>query len=68
MEVTFAFKLDQEVTSVLGDKGIIEMCAVARGGNQYLVTLVGGKDTWFYEDRLIPASGVSTEMRSAMGA
>jgi len=38
--------------TVLGDEGIIEMCAIARGGKQYLVSLVGGRDVWLYEDRL----------------
>jgi len=66
VETVFKFELDQWVTSVLGDKGIIEMCAVARGGNQYLVTLVGGKDTWFYEDRLMQ-SKAATQTVSGMG-
>ena len=62
MTTVFAFELDQMVTTVLGDEGIIEMCAIARGGKQYLVTLAGGKDVWLYEDRLqskTPANTVS---------
>jgi hypothetical protein len=50
------------VKTALGDEGIIEMCAIAGGGNQYLVTIVGGKDVWFYEDRLmekVPATTIS---------
>ncbi len=61
MEIVFKFELDEKVTTVLGDEGIVEMCAYARAGNQYLITLAGGKDVWLYEDRLVRGHGFVPE-------
>ena len=62
MVATYKFDLEDRVLTSLGDEGIIEMCAIARGGKQYLVSLARGKDVWLYEDRLqskTPAKTVS---------
>lgn len=52
MIATYKFDLEDRVLTALGDEGIVEMCGTGRAGNQYLVTVSGGKDIWLYEDHL----------------
>jgi len=51
-EVEFIFNIDDGVTTPFGDEGIVDTCAVDRGGNRYCVLMAGGEQAWFYEDQL----------------
>ncbi|MBS0424580.1 MAG: hypothetical protein JSR71_09215 [Proteobacteria bacterium] len=51
MEVTFKFPLKRGVITPFGANGYIDMCAVDRGGNTYLVITENGKQ-WFDEEDL----------------
>ena len=59
MEVTFKFCNHERVLTPFGDEGVVDMCAVDRRGNRYLVTLKKGEggmvDWWFDEDLLTRA-------------
>lgn len=48
MDFTFKFKIDERVTTVFKDTGIIDMAAIDNSGDEcYYVKLSGGKDSWF---------------------
>ena len=51
-KVEFMFNIDTRVVTPFGDEGIVDTCAVDRGGNRYFVLISGGEQTWFYENQL----------------
>ena len=53
MDVTFRFEVGDRVTTVLGDEGVIDTCAVEKAGNRYYVIVRGGTATWYHENKLV---------------
>lgn len=56
MEITFKFSTHERVLTPFGDEGIVEMCAVDRRGNRYLVLMKkddGGLLDWWFDEGLL---------------
>lgn len=53
MKADFKFEIDQKVKTVLGDSGLIDMCAIDNTKCIcYYVKMKGGQGQWLKEDQI----------------
>jgi hypothetical protein len=52
-KVEFEHCIQDKVRTMLGDKGIVRMCALDDAGIKYYVNLKGGLGAWYPEDEVI---------------
>ena len=62
MQVEFKFSPGDKVMSVFEEAGIIRLCAIGPGGNDYLVVLPGGVEGNYREEELVLAVQSSKEI------
>ena len=52
--IEYKFNLDQRVSTVLGDQGVITTLGFQGHKNQYWIQMKDGRGAWFNEDQLMP--------------